>query len=134
MNTKNDIFYEHRVSYGETDAMAVLYYAEFAHIFERARGKFCRELGLPYKEIEERGIILPVTEMYCRYKKPAHYDDLLQIKLDITEWKNASFKFSYTMYDEERKQILATGFTVHACVNKDGKPVKVPDWLKNCFI
>lgn len=123
----------HSVSYGETDAMGVVYYAEYLHFFERSRSLFIRERGMSYAEVEERGIYLPVREANCRYRIPSHYDDLLEIQVGISEWKRASIKFTYNIYKDERSTLIATGFTEHACVNKDGRPVRVPEWLREIF-
>ena len=128
-----DAWLAHRVSYGETDAMGVLYYAEYIHIFERARGEFSHVCGCSYKEIEERGIILPVREAQCRYRSPAHYDDLLQVHVAIAEWGRASVRFVYEVWNEDRTKLLAEGMTQHAMVNREGKPVAVPGWLKQAF-
>ncbi len=123
----------HSVSYGETDAMGVVYYAEYLHFFERSRSLFIRERGMSYAEVEERGIYLPVREASCRYRTPAHYDDQLSIQVGISQWKRASIKFIYDIYKDDRFTLVATGFTEHACVNKDGRPVRVPEWLKEIF-
>ena len=80
-----ETWYRHRVSYGETDTMGVLYYAEYLHIFERARSQFIRETGLSYKDVESRGLFLPVREAQCRYRHSAHYDDLLVILTLVSE-------------------------------------------------
>ncbi|WP_419779160.1 acyl-CoA thioesterase [Maridesulfovibrio sp.] len=124
---------KHSVSYGETDAMGVVYYAEYLHFFERSRSLFIRERGMSYAEVEERGIYLPVREANCRYRIPAQYDDLLNIQVGISEWKRASIKFIYNIYKDEQNSLIATGFTEHACVNKDGRPVRVPEWLREIF-
>ena len=124
---------EHSVSYGETDAMGVVYYAEYLHFFERSRSLFIRERGMSYAEVEERGIYLPVREANCRYRIPAHYDDLLNIQVGISEWRRASIKFIYNIYKNERSMLIATGFTEHACINKEGRPVRVPEWLREIF-
>ncbi|TIH18596.1 acyl-CoA thioesterase [Marinifilum sp. JC120] len=123
----------HSVSYGETDAMGVVYYAEYLHFFERSRSLFIRERGMSYATVEERGIYLPVREANCRYRIPAHYDDQLSIQVGISEWKRASIKFIYDIYKDDRSKLIASGFTEHACVNKDGRPVRVPEWLKEIF-
>ncbi len=128
-----DIWYTHRVSYGETDAMKVLYYAEYLHIFERSRSAYIRAFGIPYTEVEERGLILPVREAGCRYRAPARYDDVLHIRAGIRVWQRASFIFDYEVYNESRDILLATGFTQHACVNPQGKPVAVPEWFYDLF-
>jgi len=111
--------------------MGVLYYAEYLHIFERARNQFIRDRGLSYAEVEERGVFLPVREARCRYRKPFRYDDLIRINADITQWGKASLTFSYALWNEAKDTLMAEGMTQHACVNKEGKPVAVPDWLKN---
>ena len=121
----------HRVSYGETDTMGVLYYAEYLHLFERARGEYIRRCGMSYAEVEKRGLILPVREAQCRYRSPAHYDDLLLVRTGISEWTRASMRFVYEIWNEDKTRLLATGMTQHALVNKEGRPVAVPDWFKS---
>jgi acyl-CoA thioester hydrolase len=123
----------HRVSYGETDAMGVVYYAEYLHLFERARGLFIRERGMSYAEVERRGLFLPVREAQCRYRIPARYDDEIWIRCGISEWRRASILFAYQVYAQDRATLMAEGRTEHACVNAEGRPVRVPDWLKELF-
>ncbi|SHN64664.1 acyl-CoA thioesterase [Desulfovibrio litoralis] len=130
---KTQCWITHRVSYGETDMMNVVYYAEYLHYFERARNELIRNSGLSYKECELRGLFLPVREANCRYRSSARYDDLLQIRVGISEWNKASLKFIYEIYDETKTKLLATGFTLHACVNAESKPIAVPTWLKELF-
>ncbi len=125
-----EIWFEHRVSYGETDTMGVLYYAEYLHIFERARSQFIRELGMSYSEVEALGVFLPVREATCRYRRSAKYDDLLFVRTWISAWGKASMCFAYEFYDETKKILLATGSTHHAFVNQTGKPVAVPVWFR----
>lgn len=127
-------WYGHYVSYGETDAMKILYYAEYLHLFERARGFFLRERGMSYAEVERRGFFLPIREAGCRYRSPARYDDHIWIRCGISDWKRASLKFRYEMYDEERKVLHAAGVTEHACVNAEGRPVRIPDWLRSLCV
>jgi len=124
-------WYAHRVSYGETDAMGVLYYGEYLHIFERARGQFLRERGMGYNTVEERGILLPVREAWCRYRIPARYDDLLWVHCGMAEWGRASLHIVYEFWNEEKTKLTAQGYTVHPTVNPQGKPVAVPNWFKS---
>ncbi len=123
----------HRVSYGETDSMKVLYYAEYLHLFERARSEFIRTHGMSYADIEARGIFLPVREAKCRYRAPARYDDLVHIHVGLASYGRASMIFVYDLYNEDKSKILAEGQTEHAVVNELGKPCAVPDWLKQLF-
>lgn len=124
------IWLPHRVSYGETDCMGVMYYAEYFHLFERARSEFIRSRGYSYSEVEKKGVILPVREAQCRYRKPARYDDLVWIRAGISELKRASLRFIYEILDEAKIDILATGMTQHAVVNEALKPCAIPEWFR----
>ena len=103
------IWFTHRISYGETDTMGVLYYAEYLHIFERARSEFIRACGMSYRDVEEKDIILPVREAQCRYRSPARYDDLVQVHTAISEWGRASMRFVYEMWNEDKTRIRTAG-------------------------
>ncbi len=111
--------------------MGVVYYAEYFHIFERARSAFIRERGMSYTTVEARGIFLPVREAQCRYRASARFDDLIWIRAGIAVWGRASLNFVYEIWTEDKQTILATGMTQHAVINAAGRPVAVPDWLKN---
>lgn len=127
------ILLPHRVAYGETDAMGQVYYAEFFEFFERARSELLRSVGLPYAEVERRGCFLPVREAQARYRKPARYDELIKIRCGVSEFSRASITMVYEILDETESTLLTTGFTQHACVNPRGRPIAVPDWLKELF-
>ncbi|MDR3628929.1 MAG: thioesterase family protein [Desulfocapsaceae bacterium] len=120
-----------RVIYGDTDAGRVVYNANYLRYFEIGRTEFMRELVCSYRDIEELGLVLPVTECYLRFKAPAFYDDLLTIETSLTELKSVSCRFCYkiTRTESERKRpvLLAKGFTVHAAVNREGRLAKLPD-------
>ena len=124
-----DVWLAHRVSYGETDTMGYLYYAEYLHLFERSRSEYIRQMGMSYAEVERLGIMLPVREAQCRYRRPARYDDLIHIRAGIAEVRRASLVFVYNVMDAERKTLLAEGMTEHACTGRDGRPVRPPEWF-----
>jgi acyl-CoA thioester hydrolase len=113
--------------------MGVLYYAEYLHIFERARTAYTHLRGLPYKEVEKRGVFLPVREARCRYRSPARYDDVLNVFCGIREWRRASFNFIYRVEKEEDSSPVAEGATNHALVNNLGRPIPVPDWFFEAY-
>ncbi len=125
-----EIWHPHRVSYGETDAMGVVYYANYLHWFEIARSAYIRQQGISYAGIEGKGVFLPVTSAACRYHRPARFDDLVYIRAAISSWGRASFSFDYEVINEDKSIVLAVGQTGHACVNEKGRPVRVPVWLK----
>jgi acyl-CoA thioester hydrolase len=123
----------HRVSYGETDAMGVVYYANYLHLFERGRGELIRGLGFSYAVVEERGIFLPVREATCRYLAPARYDDIIHIRTGLSSRSRASLSFVYEILNADQTAVLTRGATQHAVVNAQGRPVRVPDWLADLF-
>ncbi|MFO8030998.1 MAG: thioesterase family protein [Desulfohalobiaceae bacterium] len=123
--------WKHMVSYGETDAMAVAYYGNYLHWFEQARSDFLRKQGFSYSEIENQGLMLPVREAYCRYRSPARFDQQIGICTAIGKWSRASLTFFYLVYNHsEQSRLMSKGYTEHACVNTQGRPVAVPDWLR----
>ncbi len=126
-----DTWLEHRVSYGETDAMGVVYYANYLHWFEMSRSQYIRDQGMSYTRIEKKGIFLPVREASCRYLAPARFDDRIWIHTAISLWSRASLTFCYEITDEDRTRVLTTGSTQHAVVNGTGRPCRVPDWLRS---
>lgn len=123
----------HRVSYGETDAMGVVYYANYLHLFERGRSALIRSLDFSYALIEERGIFLPVREATCRYLAPARYDELIHIHTCLFALSRASMTFHYEITATDQTRILSRGSTQHAVVNSTGKPVRMPGWLSALF-
>ncbi len=109
--------------------MGYLYYAEYLHLFERSRGEYIRSLGMSYAEAERRGLMLPVREARCRYRRPARYDDLIYIRCGLSGRKGASLSFVYAVTAEDRETLLAEGMTEHACTDPTGKPVRMPAWF-----
>ena len=114
----------YRVIYGDTDAMKIVYNANYLHFFERGRNEFLRQLGFPYVElVEKNGLQLPLAESHVHYKKPARYDDLLEIRSMVLELKNASVVIGYEIYNKDTGELLVTGSTKHAFVDMNMKPV-----------
>ena len=110
---------EIRVIYGDTDQMGVVYYGNYLRFFEAARNDFLREKGARWRDVESaHGIYLPVVEAKINYKRPAFYDDLLVIETMLAELGRASLRFEYKVLRGD--DLLATGHTVHACVDKQG--------------
>ncbi len=126
---KNVTYY--RVIYGDCDSMAIVYYSNYLKLFEMGRTELLRELGTTYREVEESGFFLPATEAYLKYMKPALYDDLLKIETMIGFVKRASSRFDYTIYRGE--DIIVQGYTIHACLNRENRIVRFPDFLLNVF-
>ena len=120
-----------RVTYAETDAMGVVYYANYLRWLEVGRTELMRSLGVAYREMEDGGAFLPVSEVFCKYHVPARYDDLLIIETTVDFLKRASIQFSYRILRQSDETLLITGSTLHAFVDREGKIVKVPPALRS---
>jgi acyl-CoA thioester hydrolase len=119
-----------RVTYADTDAMGIVYHANYLRWFEVGRTELIRSLGIAYKEMEEQGTLLPVSEVFCKYHASARYDDILIIETRVDFLKRASIQFSYRILRQTDETHLVTGTTLHAFVDRGGKIVKVPAALR----
>ena len=118
---------EVRVRYAETDKMGIVYHTNHFVWFEVARTEFFRALGLPYSELEEKGYFLPVLKAHCEYKSHLGYDDEATVTAFIAAHKGTRISFHYEVRNKSSGKLVATGYTVHAFMNSDGKPVKIPE-------
>lgn len=116
---------KYRVPYADTDKMGVVYYANYLVYFEITRNEILREAGMPYSELEKSGFMLPVIEVVCQYKAPAQYDDLLTFTGWVNEVKGPRIKIFCEVHKDGK--LLVSGYTVHACVNLNGRPVRPPE-------
>lgn len=121
---------EYRVIYGDTDQMGVVYHANYLRFFERGRCELMRALAFPYGKVEEAGVLLPVIDAQVSYKQPARFDDLVHIETTVGPITRVRVSFTYRLHREDGT-LLATGTTVHACINAQGKPVRVPPFVKD---
>lgn len=120
-----------RIRYAETDRMGYAYYGNYATYFEVARVEAMRDLGISYKQLEDDGVLLPVTELNVKYKKPAYYDDEITVKVTIKEIPRIRFNFYYETYNH-KGELLNTAFTQLVFVNKGtGKPMRIPKEIEN---
>ena len=119
-----------RVRYAETDQMGIAHHSVYAVYFEEARVEFIRHVGIPYGELEKKGVLLPLLELWVRFLKPAHFDDLLEIEVKA-HIRGARLFVSYVVYrDGER---IAEGRTVHAFTNERLRPIRPPEDLRSIF-
>lgn len=114
-----------RVRYADTDQMGFAYYANYLVWFEVGRTEMLRALGLPYAQIEKEGAALPVLEAHCKYRKSARYDQLLRIVSRLREMPRVTLRLDYEIFDEA-DQLLVEGYTTHAFINSEGRPVRPP--------
>ena len=118
---------EVRVRYAETDQMGIAYYANYLVWFEVGRGEFCRQRGFVYRDFEkENEAHLAVAEAQCRYHHSARYDDLLMIRTRIREFRKRTVRFEYEILRKEDETLIATGWTLHVILDKQGKMKSFP--------
>ena len=123
--------YQTRVRYAETDRMGISYYANYFVWFEAARTEYFRALGLVYSEFEKQGIFLPVAEAHCRYLGPSSYDDVLTIRTAVSQIRQSSIRFDYQVFKNGHPKVIASGYTVHVFVDRNSKPIRIPEQLKS---
>ena len=122
-----------RVRYAETDQMGVAYYANYLVWFEVARTDWLRERGWTYRAMESEGYALPVIEAHCDYKASARYDDHIDIVTTARLISPVRLAFDYTLSRQGDGALLATGYTVHASVDRAGRPVRLPARVQELF-
>ncbi len=107
--------------------MRLVYYGKYFEYFEEARSDLLRSLGLPYAEIENQGIFLPVIEAYAKYKKSACYDELLTVETTVKELPVVRVRIDYRVLIKGEAEPIVEGYTVHGFVNAvTGKPTRAP--------
>jgi len=122
-----------RVRYGETDQMGFVYYGVYAQYYEVGRVEAIRSLGFSYKEMEERGVLMPVINLNINYKKPALYDDEVRIVTIIREIPGIKILFEYECYNQ-KNELLNTGSVTLVFIDKEkNKPIKAPNWFMEKF-
>ncbi|WP_256759948.1 thioesterase family protein [Cohnella sp. WQ 127256] len=135
-----------RVRYQETDQMGVVYHANYLNWFEIGRTEWVRQAGITYKEMEARGLMLPVTDVEASFKQPALYDDWITICTQVAEMTSVRVRFDSRVISGNLTEslgysyegdippgiLLVQGGTRHVWVNKEWKPVRfareAPDW------
>ena len=122
-----------RVRYAETDQMGVVYYANYLIWFEVGRTELLRSLGWSYREMEHEGIGLPVIEASCLYHRPARYDDELEIRTRGTLLSAVRMQFDYEIVRNPGGELIVSGRTLHAAVNGEGRPARLPARVRGLF-
>jgi len=122
-----------RVRYAETDQMGIVYYANYLVWFEVARTDLLRTLGWTYREMEGTGVLLPVIEAHCEYRRPARYDDEVTIRTEGRLASPVRMEFNYEVVLDRSQEVAAVGRTVHAATDPQGRPRRLPDRVVEAF-
>jgi len=121
-----------RVRYAETDQMGVVYYANYFVWFEIGRTDLLRTLGSTYRQLEAEGLTLPVIDASCRYAAPCLYDDELVIVTRGRLLSPIRVAFDYAV-ERADGAIAASGRTEHAAIGRDGRPRRLPPFLREAL-
>jgi acyl-CoA thioester hydrolase len=105
--------------------MGIVYHANYIVWFEIGRTDYCRAAGMPYRAMEDAGLLILVTEVTCRYRRSARYDDAVVVRARMTELASRGLAFGYEIVDGEDR-ILAEGTTRHVFADTEGKPRRAP--------
>ncbi len=123
-----------RVRYAETDKMGVVYHSNFVIWFEVGRVELLRQLGFQYSEMEaEDNCHIPVVDLRVRYKSPAQYDDEIVVRTEIKNVRSSLLHFSYEIFREADRALLATGETMHIIVNNRLERTALPEKYMQAF-
>jgi len=122
-----------RVRYAETDQMGVVYYANYFVWFEVGRTDLLRESGWTYRDMEVDGYALPVIEAQCTFRESAKYDDEIEVRTSGTLVSPIRVQFTYEVVRTADAVTLATGTTVHATLDRSGRPCRLPARVRTLF-
>jgi acyl-CoA thioester hydrolase len=122
-----------RVRYAETDQMGVAYYANYLVWFEVGRSEFCRKRGFRYAELEALGYKLVVTDVHCRYRNSARYDETVVVRTRLKGVNKRMITFGYEVLRKDEEEVIAQGETRHICVDSIGKTKSLPDQFLVCL-
>ncbi len=115
--------YVRRAQYYETDQMGVVHHTNYIRWFEEARVDLLRQFGIDYRDMETRGIIIPVVDMQCSYLASVRFDDIVEIRLSMTKYTGVRMCFSYEVRFADTGTIAATGHSTHCFIDPAGKPM-----------
>ena len=122
-----------RVRYAETDQMGVAYYANYRVWFEVGRSEFCRERGFRYADLEALGYKLVVSDVNCRYRNSARYDETVIVRTRLKGANKRMVTFGYQILRKAEEEVIAEGETRHICVDSKGKTKSLPEKFLGCL-
>jgi len=116
-----------RVTWADTDAAQVVHYSNYFRFFEKAEEEFYRHLGFSFTDLHLKGLWFPRVEAFCQYKKPARFNDLLEVQITVGELKEKSVRFEFNVFNKEKAVLLATGYVIVVTADKQtGKATEIP--------
>ena len=119
-----------RVRFVETDAMGIVHHSNYLAYFEESRVAYLRHVGHPFTEWRDEGLESPVLESFVQYRQPVRFDEVITVHVALAAAARASFQMAYLVTAEETRDVRATGVTVHGCTTTEGRPTRLPAWLR----
>ena len=107
-----------RVTWADTDAAGVVHFSNYFRFFERAEEEFYRALCFSFTDFHSRGLWFPRVEAFCQYKKPAVFNDVLEVEVTVDELREKSVRLGFTMLNTETRDFLASGYLVVVAADK----------------
>lgn len=118
---------EHRVNYSETDQMGFVYHANYLVWLDMARTEHLRAAGMSYKQLEDQGLYLAVTEARIRYRRPARYDDRIRVRCWVRELASRRVTFGYAVERADTGELLASAETALIALTKQHVLTRIPE-------
>ncbi len=125
--------YVHQAQYYETDQMGIIHHSNHIRWMEEARIAYMDEIGFPYKEVEEAGIVSPVLSIQCEYKSMVRFGEQVSIEVELHSFKGVKYTLSYLMKDKKTGQVRASGSSSHCYLRKDGHPANIKKELPKLY-
>ena len=122
-----------RVNYSETDQMGVVYHARYLVWLDVARTEHIRLAGMSYRDLEEAGLRLAVSEVSLRYRLPARYDDQVRIRCWVRDLPSRRIDFGYALSHVDDGRLLATAFTSLLALDRDMNLTRLPDAVRRAM-
>ena len=116
--------YSRKAHYHETDQMGVIHHANYPKWMEEARVAFLEEKGLSYRVMEDAGVVSPVVSLSIEYKRPARFDDEVEVQLEIANYTGVRLEVSYTFFNRTRNELCAAASSAH-CFLREGRIVSL---------
>jgi len=133
MNPAHQAKVAFRVRYVECDPMGYLHHSNYLPFFEMGRTELLRTYGISYRELEEKNVLFVVTRIVVNYKRPARYDDDLELTTRVVKQTHVRIDHAYELHNMKTRELLCIGESTIACINRQGEIQPIPDFLGGKF-
>lgn len=117
--------YERKVYYYETDKMKIMHHSNYIRILEESRVSFMEQAGMPFEDIESKGILMPVLSAGCKYISPLVFDEPFAVYPMITRFSGVKLELSYRIISRRTGKLCAEGYSTHCFTDENMKPIRV---------